>query len=188
MLARVGVGKLKLVDGGKFKEENLNRQLFSGEGCLGMNKAEVVGSRLQEINSATVVVPIPEFLTESNAAELMTGVDVVIDALDSLPARLLLEEKARKFNLPLVHGAVGGIIAQVAVIFPEDKGFANIYKVGRQSTGLETKLGNVAPIVTAVAALEVYEVIKILTSCGEPLRNRLLFLNFWEEKFEIIPL
>jgi molybdopterin/thiamine biosynthesis adenylyltransferase len=130
------------------------------------------------------------FVTENDLPRLMRGVDVAIDALDNMPSRFLLEKACKEGKVPLVHGAVGGFWGQVTTIYPEDVGLKAFY--GEPSTtpekGIEVELGNLAGIVSAIASLQVQEVIKVITGLGRPLRNRLLFLDSLNGSAEIISL
>ena len=76
------------------------------------------------------------------------------------------------------------------VIYPEDIGFRAIYGTGPNTPekGIEVELGNLAGIVSTVASLQVQEAIKIITGLGQPLRNRLLFLDSLNGAVEIIAL
>lgn len=177
-LARMGVGRLVVVDGDVFDEHNLNRQLLSSEANLGTSKAEAAAARARAINAAVEVRPVMAMLDEENGPRLLRGVDLVLDALDSLPARFALESTARRLGIPMIHGAIAGYIAQVMTVFPEDEGLALIYGRGkRPEKGVEVVLGNPAATPMLCAALEVQEAIKVLLGAGELLRNRLLTID-----------
>ncbi len=177
-LARMGVGHLILVDGDRFAENNLNRQLGCTERTLGLPKVEVLAQRLAEVNAATRVTPHPLWLTEENAASLLQGAQVVVDALDSLPARYLLQRVARTLGIPMVHGAIAGYTGQVMTIFPGDPGLEALYgKTPPTERGIERTLGNPTATPMMISAWEIHEVVKLITGRGQPLRNRLLILD-----------
>ncbi|MBN1812968.1 MAG: HesA/MoeB/ThiF family protein [Anaerolineae bacterium] len=178
-LARMGVGRLILIDGDVFEERNFNRQLLSGEGKLGVAKAEVARQRVAEINSGVDVTAHVAMLTRKNLPGLLQEADVVVDALDRLPIRLVLQEGVQTLGMPLVHGSIAGFLGQVMTIFPDDPGLRGLYGGVNElpEQGLEAQLGTPAATPMAVAAWETQEVVKILTGCGEPLRNRLLVMD-----------
>jgi len=178
-LARMGVGRLILVDGDTFEEHNFNRQLLSGEGKLGWSKAETAQQRVAEINSAVETIARATMLTLDSLPQLLQGADVVVDALDRLPIRLILQEGAQQLGIPMVHGSIAGFLGQVMTIFPGDAGLVSLYGEPDQlpEQGLEAHLGTPAATPMAVAAWEAQEVVKILTGCGTPLRNRLLIMD-----------
>jgi len=126
MLARMGVGRLKLIDGDLFEDSNLNRQLTSRMAKIGMPKADAARERVLEINSGITVESYRSFLGEENAPELIRGSDVVVDCLDSLKSRYYLAVACREITAPLVVAAVAGLAGQVTVFFPEDDGFETV--------------------------------------------------------------
>ncbi len=187
-LARMGVGHLILIDGDVFEEHNLNRQILSSEGCLGESKAQAAKRRIAEINSAVEVTVCAAVLTRENLPALLSGAEVVVDALDRLPARLMLQKGAQALGIPLIHGSIAGFLGQVMTIFPGDPGLHGLYgeAEGLPEQGLEAQLGTPAATPMAVAAWEAQEVIKILLGRGEPLCNRLLVMDMESGTVEIL--
>mgnify|MGYP005851169077 CR=1 FL=1 len=177
-LARMGVGRLIVVDGDVFEEHNLNRQLFCTEADLGRSKAQVAAERVRAINGAVTVDARHELADADNLPSILEEAEVVVDALDSLPARLLLQQAAAKRGIPMVHGAIAGYMAQVMTIFPGDPGLTQVYGTADlPQKGVEVSLGNPAGTPMLCAALQVEETIKVLLGEGEPLRNRLLMVD-----------
>lgn len=189
-LARMGVGSLILIDGDDFEDHNLNRQLFSREDNLGKEKAEAAGLRVAEVNSGVKTVCHAEILTRENLPRLLEGADVVVDALDRLPTRLVLQDGARELGLPMVHGSIGGFLGQVMTVFPGDPGLHALYGNGEglPEQGLESELGTPAPTPMVVAAWEAQEVVKILTGRGELLRGRLMVIDMESATCQILDL
>ncbi len=177
-LARMGVGRLIVVDGDVFLDHNLNRQILSSEADLNLSKAEVARDKVAQINAAVEVVVHPEEATRENLPRLLEGAEVVVDALDRLPTRLTLQEAAQKLGIPLVHGAIAGYVGQVMTIFPEDEGLRALYGHGSvPQQGMEVELGCPAATPMMVAAWQVQEVMKILLGRGQLLRNKMLFMD-----------
>ena len=98
-LARLGLGHLTVVDGDVFEESNLNRQLLCTTANIGEIKALAAAERVSLIDPDIEVRPVPEFITKENAAALMADADIVIDALDSISSRLVLEDAAAEAGL-----------------------------------------------------------------------------------------
>lgn len=178
-LARAGVGHLILIDGDVFQESNLNRQLLSGEDSLGASKAEAARRRVAAVNAAVTTTVHAQMLTAESLPTLLKRVDVVVDALDRLPIRLTLQKGAQRLGVPMVHGSVAGFLGQVMTVFPDDPGLTALYGDGSDlpQQGLEATLGTPTATPMAVAAWQAQEAVKIITGCGEPLRNRLLFMD-----------
>ncbi|HAZ32121.1 MAG TPA: hypothetical protein DCY61_05465 [Dehalococcoidia bacterium] len=177
-LARIGVGRLVLIDGDAFVDHNLNRQMFATEFNLGSSKVQVARARVASINSAVEVVSHAVEATPENLPRLLEGSDVVVDALDRLPTRIMLQEAARKQGIPLVHGAIGGMVGQVMTIFPGDEGLYALYGRGDvPERGIEVELGCPTATPMMVAAWQAQEVMKILVGIGEPVRHQLLLID-----------
>jgi molybdopterin/thiamine biosynthesis adenylyltransferase len=177
-LARMGVGRLILVDGDVFLDHNLNRQILSAEADVGFLKAEVARDRVAQINASVEVAVHAEEATRENLPRLLDGAEVVVDALDRLPTRLMLQEVAQEMDIPLVHGAIAGYVGQVMTIFPEDGGLRALYGQGSvPQQGIEVQLGCPAATPMMVAAWQVQEVMKILLGRGQLLRNKMLFMD-----------
>jgi len=177
-LARMGVGRLIVVDGDVFLDHNLNRQVLSAEASLGLLKAEVARARVAQINAAVEVIVHSEEATRENLPRLLEGAEVVVDALDRLPTRLMLQEVAQEMGIPMVHGAIAGYFGQVMTIFPGDEGLRALYGGGSvPQQGIEVQLGCPAATPMMVAAWQVQEVMKILLGRGQLLRHKMLFMD-----------
>lgn len=177
-LARMGVGSLRIVDGDVFEENNLNRQALCTERSLGESKTGNALRRVAEINGAVEMHIHQTWAKRENLPELLATATVVVDALDTLPARLLLQDVSQNLGIPLVHGAIGGYIGQVMTIFPEDTGLHALYGRGPvPERGLETQWGNPAATPMMTAAWQIQETVKIITGQGSLLRNRLLLMD-----------
>ena len=179
LLARQGVGHLIIIDNDRFTEQNLNRQIMSTEGNLGKYKVTVAARRVGKINSATTVTTFRERLTRENAQNLLSGAQVVADGLDNLPSRLVVEQACRQLAIPYVYASIAGFSGQLMTIFPEDAGLTSIYGSfdAIPEQGIETKIGNPPATPAIIAALQVQEVVKIITGVGKPARNQILLVD-----------
>jgi len=190
LLTRMGIGEVIIAEKDIIGDSNLNRQILSKETNLGQSKTEVAVKRVKEINSSVEIVGHSIFIDSNNVKKIIEGAEVVIDALDNLPSRFVLQKACRNLKIPLVHGAIAGFNGQLTTIFPEDKGLELIYGSDRDlpEHGSEVTLG--APTVTPalIASLEAQEVIKILLKRGKLFRNRLLYLDIEEGTVEILNL
>ena len=190
ILARLGIGTLNVIDGDTFEESNLNRQFLSTTKRLSKSKADTAAGRIKEINPSIAVNHRSQFLTKKNGLDLLNRPDVIVDCLDNLKTRFILERFCRQIGSPLVSAAVAGSTGHVTTIYPQDKGLTLIYgdpdKIPSQ--GAEASLGTVPYSVTFLAALECAEVVKIIQHKGLPLRNKLLVADLDEGVFDVINL
>lgn len=108
LLARLGIGSLRLCDPDVFEESNLNRQYFCTEQTLGSSKVLACRDGLLGMASHMEIDAREVAADPENLPELLFGCDAVVDCLDSIPRKKMLEEAACAKGIPLVHGAVLG--------------------------------------------------------------------------------
>jgi tRNA A37 threonylcarbamoyladenosine dehydratase len=102
-LARAGVGHLLLVDGDNVASSNLNRQLVALHSTLGQPKADVMAARIRDISPAVRVDARRAFYLPESADDFdLAGFDYVIDAVDTVAAKVELAVRARAVGVPLV--------------------------------------------------------------------------------------
>lgn len=102
-LARSGIGHFRLVDADTVAESNLNRQLIATRNTLGYLKTEAERQRILSINPDAVVETYPVFYGPDEPDSVpWTGVDYVIDAVDTVTAKLFIIEQARKHCVPVI--------------------------------------------------------------------------------------
>jgi len=189
-LARMGIGELIIADKDRMADSNLNRQILSTETNLGQIKTEVAIKRIKEVNSSVEIIGHPVFINSDNVDKIIEGAEVVVDAVDNLPSRFVLQKACRNLKIPLVHGAIAGFNGQLTTIFPEDKGLELIYGLEGDlpEHGSEAELGAPTMIPALIASLEAQEVVKILLKRGKLFRNKLLYLDIEEGTIEILNL
>jgi molybdopterin-synthase adenylyltransferase len=181
LLGRIGIGRLTVVDCDVFDETNLNRQAFCTRDWVGQPKALAVQAQLKSINPAVEVHAHIVRLDSANGPEILTGSQVIVDALDNVKDRLTLESLAKSLAVPFVHGALAGFEGQLMTVFPEDPGLKQIYGSGddRGSAANRPEFLLGVPSITPsiVATLEAMEVLKILLNRGTPFRNKMVYID-----------
>jgi len=190
IMARVGVGGLRLVDGDRFEDSNLNRQRFADMASLDHSKTATARERIAAINPAVEVVALDERLTADNGPAILGDADIAVDCLDTLQARRHLQDACRNAKIPMVSAAVAGVSGQITVIHPQDRGLASLYGdlTAASDRGAETTLGNLPFAVAMLASLECSEAVKILLGRGPTLHGRLLIFDLDDLSFEVIQL
>jgi molybdopterin/thiamine biosynthesis adenylyltransferase len=178
LLARAGVGKLRLVDGDVFAASNLNRQLLSDTQGLSRLKVLVAQETVQGVNPLVEVEAIGETLGEANVEEFVRGSDLVLDALDNIEGRLILAKAARQLAVPFIHGAVAGWWGQVSTFLPSSPhDLSAIYGTQRSRDSAEQDLGVLGGTAAVIGSLQALEAVRIL--CGRPpaYRDALLYFD-----------
>ncbi len=187
MLARLGVGTITAIDGDVFEESNLNRQILSDTQSLGQSKAFIAKKRMALVNPEIKINATKALLTADNAEVLLKGHHVIVDALDNIGTRFLVQEVCEKLQMPFVHGAIAGWYGQVSTIFPGEQTLSKIYK-NKAANGKEKLLGNPAFTPALISSIEVSEVVKLLIGRGDLLRNKMLFINVLDHEYEVLEL
>ena len=182
-LTRMGVGELTLVDGDVFDETNLNRQVLSNEENLGKSKALEAAEQMGKINSEIYLIAIEELLDADNARDIIAGSDVVVDALDNIEARLVLEAACEAEGIPLVHGAISGWHGQVGVVMPGSRILSQLYGNDAET---DEKPTNPSFTPAVISAMEAAETMKVLLDRPEALKNKLLMIDLLDHEYEII--
>ena len=108
-LARAGIGALDLYDDDPVSESNLNRQLIALHSTLGRPKAEVMAERVRDINPACRVRALRMFYLPENAGEVdLSRYDYVVDAVDTVSAKLELAVRCHALGVPLISAMGSG--------------------------------------------------------------------------------
>lgn len=126
-LLRLGVGGIEAVDGDSFDETNLNRQLLCNTSNIAGFKSDAALAYAKKVNPSVHFKTHCVYLTDENAVALIEGCDIAIDCLDNIQARLVLKRACKELNIPLVHGAVKGWMAQWGVTLPSDDMLSSAY-------------------------------------------------------------
>lgn len=183
MLARIGIGSLRVVDGDVFEATNLNRQLLSQVPLLGVSKAKAAAEHVARVNPQVQVDAVCDYLGEENADALVEDCDIVLDALDNIASRKILAAACERAGIPYVYGAIQGWVAQTAVSMPGD---GLIDKLFPQGVTIRNK--SVLSFTPALcAAMQVSACVKLLT--GRPVETGTVsYFDLLNQEFETIPL
>jgi molybdopterin-synthase adenylyltransferase len=178
LLARAGVGLLRLVDGDDFDPTNFNRQWFCEAGGLARPKVQVTAEHLEKINPFVRVEAIPEVLLAVNASAMMDGIDLVLDALDNLEGRFLVAQAARQRHQTYIHAAAAGWWGQVATFMPDSAAdLTNIYSSCRTRDPSELKLGILGTTAAVVGSLQAAEAVRCLVGRQPAYAGSILYFD-----------
>ena len=102
-LARSGVGRILLVDNDKVSRSNINRQLCALQSTVGRYKVDVVAERLLDINPDIIIEKCYDFVLPENISSFsFESFDYIIDAIDTVSAKLAIAEQAMASNVPMI--------------------------------------------------------------------------------------
>lgn len=187
ILTRAGIGRLRLIDRDFVEFSNLQRQFLFDESDArdALPKAIAASRRLGHINSEVKLEPVVADLDPSNAAELLEGIDLVLDGTDNFETRYLINDVAFSRSVARmcawVYGAaVGSYGLKLAIIPGRSACFRCIYPdppAGVQPT-CETA-GVLGPVTATVAALQSADALKILASGADSISARLTTIDVW---------
>lgn len=119
LLVRAGVGQLFVIDRDVVELDNLQRQILYREGDLGESKATVARKRLRSVNSAVDVQSIPADVIPKNTGDTLGDVDVVVDGLDNMKTRFVVNDYCVKNGIPFVYGGAMATYGMTMTIVPE---------------------------------------------------------------------
>ncbi|MBR2832471.1 MAG: HesA/MoeB/ThiF family protein [Oscillospiraceae bacterium] len=185
LLCRSGFMHLTVVDGDVFEPSNMNRQILCTTETLGQSKALTAAKRARLISPEIEIEAVADFITEENIRGLIRGKDLVMDALDSVEGRLMLEDACAAEGVCLVHGAVKEWMIQTAVCPP---GAGVLHKLYKGKTGSGGTPGGVGVNVFSCASFEVTEAIKLMTGREGTLSGKILFFDLYEKESQIVEL
>lgn len=179
-LVRLGVRRFNLIDKGKFDRSNLNRQILARESTINKKKAKVALDRALEIDSGVRAKVFCEELNEGSR-EALEGVDIVVDCLDSIDDRLILESLCDSLDLNLIHGAIRGYYGQVAI---SKRGNRIIRRIYKKDIKEDKTLGNLPMTCMITASLQVNLLLK--TIFKEDLKDKFFLIDVKNMEIENI--
>jgi molybdopterin/thiamine biosynthesis adenylyltransferase len=183
VLARAGVGHLRLIDRDFVELSNLQRQFLFDEMDArdALPKSAAAARRLAQINSGVEVEPVIADLTAWNAVELLGNADLILDGTDNFDTRYLINDVAVKANVAWIYGAaVGSYGLKLAIVPGQTACLRCVYPdppEGVQPT-CETA-GVLGPVTAAIAALQAADALKIIAAGRDSITARLTTLDVW---------
>jgi molybdopterin-synthase adenylyltransferase len=186
MLARAGIGTLRIIDRDYVEPSNLQRQTLFDESdaAESLPKAVAAARKIASFNSQIIAEPHANDLTPENIDELLGGIQLILDGTDNFETRYLINDYAVKNSLPWIYtAAVGSYAATMNVLPGETACLACIFP--ESPTGiLETceTAGILNSAVNFAASIAATEALKLLTGAQQNLRHTLISCDLWENE------
>jgi molybdopterin/thiamine biosynthesis adenylyltransferase len=191
ILARAGVGGLRLIDRDVVEWSNLQRQsLFDEQDAKeGNAKALAAAERLGQINSGVRVQPQVVDVTADNIGSTLGGADLVVDASDNFFVRFLLNDWSLKTRTPWVHGGCVGATGQVRLFTGEGSPCLRCFLPDpppADTVATCDTAGVVGSATHMIASLQATEVIKWISGNRDAARTEMLSIDLWNNRIREI--
>lgn len=171
-LAAAGIGTIRLADHDTVERSNLNRQVLHWEEDIGGRKVDSAAAKLHQLNPDIKIETIQDTITETNVLRLVGDSDLIVDAMDNLPTRYILNKAAIEKGIPFFHGAVYGFEGRAMTVIPGRTACLNCLYHNVKVPKEKFPVIGVTPAV--IGCIQATEVIKYLTGLGDLLTNRIL--------------
>ncbi len=184
ILARAGVGSLRLIDRDFLELNNLQRQVLYDEQDLKQNlpKAVAAENKLRQVNSEIEIKSEVSDLNASTVGELLSDVDLIIDGTDNFETRFLINDFSLQKKIPWIYGGAVGVEGMMYVTLPGERPCLRcIFKDLPSPEEVQTcdMMGILASVSHVVASMQALEAIKILVGKFDAVEKRLRTINLW---------
>jgi len=183
VLVRAGVGKVRIIDRDFIEYHNLQRQVLFDEGDIKnqLPKAIAAERHLRKVNSTIEIKGIVADINYTNIENLVQGADIILDGLDNLETRFLINDTALKLKIPWVYGGAISSFGMTMNIIPDITPCLRCVHSNTSSQGLSLTCDTAgviaqAPFVTA--SLQSAEAMKILIG-DEHINRDLISIDVW---------
>lgn len=178
-LAASGVGHLRIIEPDHVELSNLPRQTLYETADIGRKKAEAAKDRLEEMNPHVKIETHITRLDESNAQDVITGCNLVIDGTDNFAARYIINDTCLSAGIPWIHAAIIGFTGHITSFSsrsndPCYRCYAPEMPERERSCAQE---GIIAPLAGIMGNLQALEAIKLLLGIGDNLVGTLLRID-----------
>ena len=175
-LCGMGIGRIGFCDGDTVSLNNLNRQFLHTPADIGQNKAQSAYETLTTFAPELRLVPYEHHLTEENAHALIGDYDLILLAVDSIPARLIANRACVSRHKPLVDAGIHGLNGSVYTYRPDQTACLSCF-YPELSKASAKEIPSFAPIVSAIASLEAHSAANILLGLPNPTDGRILLFD-----------
>jgi molybdopterin-synthase adenylyltransferase len=191
LLARAGVGRVRIVDRDFVEPSNLQRQLLFDEADArdALPKAVAAERKLRALNSTVSIEGLVADLDSRNIADLLGGFDLIVDGTDNFETRFLVNDFAVQSAKPWIYAAAVASYGLTMTIRPGMTPCLACLLESEAGLGLQDTcdtVGVLGSIVNLIASLEVAEALKLLSGCDSALHDRLVACDVWTGRFQSI--
>lgn len=176
LLARAGVGQITLIDADTIEMSNLQRQIAYVEENIGFYKSEILAKRLKQINLHIRIESYTSKLDESNAEQLISTQDLVLDGCDNFTTRYLVNQMCTQLNVPLISASAIGFQGQLFMVEGDSACYECLFpKEEHANESLRcADSGVLATTPNVMASLQAHHALLYLGLAKTPLKQKLL--------------
>jgi molybdopterin/thiamine biosynthesis adenylyltransferase len=173
-LTAAGLGSIRIIDHDKVSLSDLNRQVLYTSEDVGRSKVDAARERLSSLNPEVNIEAVSDEVTSDSVIKLVAECNLIVDGMDSLPARYVLNHASVQLGIPLFHGAVYGFEGRAMTVIP---GKTPCLRCLYSDTvpAEETPVLGTTPAV--IGCIQATEVVKYVIGAGDLLLNRLLIYD-----------
>ncbi len=178
-LTGMGIGNLRLVDRDIISSSDLHRQYLYDTASIGCPKVEAAARRLASLNPNVEVDPVPASINSGTVEQIVGQVDAVVDGLDSIETRYLINRACVKLNVPYFYGGAVEYVGNASTIIPGKSACLECYFPGlSDDLMLKCAVVGVHPsILGVITSVQVSEVVRLLTGSEPLLLNTQLIVD-----------
>lgn len=187
-LTMAGVGRIRLVDQDTVETHNLQRQILYGIEDVRTPKVEAAARRLKTLNPRVRLEPIAENVREANVDAIVSGCDCIVDGLDNMATRYIINRASVRKSVPYVFAGAIGMEGNISVFRPPATPCLECIMPGLDDRFLPTceTRGVLGTTTGSIGALEATEAIKLLAGIQPLLEGKLLVCDLREMDFRTI--
>lgn len=176
LLARAGVGQITLIDADTIEMSNLQRQIAYVEENIGFYKSEILAKRLKQINPHIRIESYTSKLDESNAEQLISTQDLVLDGCDNFTTRYLVNQMCTQLNVSLISASAIGFQGQLFMVEGDSACYECLFpKEEHANESLRcADSGVLATTPNVMASLQAHHALLYLGLAKTPLKQKLL--------------
>jgi molybdopterin/thiamine biosynthesis adenylyltransferase len=192
-LTLAGVGYIRVIDQDLIEPHNLHRQILYTPNDIHSPKAKTAATRLEQVNPLVRVEAVLENIQSNNVEHLLADVNCVVDGLDNMTTRYIVNRACVKNNIPYVFGAAAEMEGNLTVFAPPKTGCLECMMPNHASSEKQMQTYNATHGVIGatpgiIGSLQAMETIKLLTDTGSNLKGKLLICDFKDMDFTTINL
>ncbi len=189
-LVRAGVGKVRIIDRDFIEYHNLQRQVLFNEDDIrdGLPKAIAAERHLKKVNSSVEIEGVVSDVNYTNIGRLVSGADLILDGLDNLETRFLINDASLKHKIPWVYGgAISSFGMTMSIIPGNPPCFRCLPSTASHPQAVLTcdTAGVISPAPFIIGSLQTAEAMKILVG-AEEINRDLIIIDVWKGTFDHI--